>query len=611
MKTMDKRIKKIFGDFYENAKETFGVGYRVLRISFFVRKSAVILYLFGAFIETFGSIFTIYATAKLFSLLANFSSGGPTSEIWFWLIMDTLSAILIGIGFWVMYYAGRLVYFALNKWTVNAFMNVMCRIDIDDFYNEEIRNQINKARNGYTWQVPNITHMYLELIYGFMRFSAIAIVVSQINWWLILIIAMFLVPTLLSDGKIAKIQWLIWGEKGDNRHIYTGIDNMISKPKNQMEIRSMQTSDYILEKINKINNEFYNRQEKDYKKAARVSILAKILEIGGVGVGAVVLLRKFLNGSLVLESYFFLSGALFRVGGALNAIFGTLSGIQEPQQFTKNFFELIDRTPRIHDKKSPHKISSKQPLKIVFENVGFSYPGKDTVIFDNLNLAISPGEHIALVGENGAGKSTLIKLLLRFYEPTSGKILIGGIDIQDIAIDSWYSQLATLFQDFNEYPFPIKENIEIAGNGKNGSRNRLENAAKLGGIREMMNNYKHGWDTVLDSSFEKGTEPSGGQWQRVALARAFYREANMLILDEPTSAIDAKAEYDIFNNIFDHYQNKTTLIVSHRFSTVRRANRIVVLEKGKIIEEGTHGSLMKNKNLYHELFSKQAEGYKN
>jgi len=200
--------------------------------------------------------------------------------------------------------------------------------------------------------------------------------------------------------------------------------------------------------------------------------------------------------------------------------------------------------------------------------------------------------------------------LLRFYRPNQGRILINGKDLQTISIESWYKQLATLFQDFNQYPLTIAENIEIGRSNQKADLKLVQRAARFGNVDEQVKDYEHGWETVLDSSFKKGVEPSGGQWQRVALARAFYRNAEMIILDEPTSAIDAKAEYDIFNNIFDHYQHKTALIVSHRFSTVRRSNRIIVLDKGEVVEEGSHKQLLKRGGLYHEMFTKQAEGYR-
>lgn len=575
-----------------------------------MRPWAIAIYMIGALIETGASILTIYASAKLAGLLAQFLNNGATDGVWFWLWVDIAAAIATGLGFWLMQYAKRLVYYAMNKWSVDAFMQALTRIDIGDYYDDKIRNQINKAEAGYNWQIPNLSYSLLDLTHAIMRFAAIAFVVTQIGWWLVVIIAIFLIPTLLSDGRIASLGWSIWEDKGDNRHIFAGITHMLAKPRQQMEIRSMQTGQYLLDRVSHINNAFYSKQEKDYRRASKHSLSAKIFEVGGVAIGSIVLLRQFLGGGLSFERYFFLSGALLRVGGALNTIFGTLSQIQEPLLFAKNFLEIIDAQPAITDIAKPTKLVSKEAPRIEFKNVTFTYPGQDSPTFEDLSFTIESGQHIALVGENGAGKSTLIKLLMRFYQPDSGAILINGIDLNDIAIDSWYQQLASLFQNFNEYPLSIKENIYIAKPEAKNDNERLDEAAQFGGVDQLIENYDHGWETVLDASFKKGIEPSGGQWQRVALARAFFRQANVLILDEPTAAIDAKAEYEIFNNIFEHYQNKTAIIVSHRFSTVRRANTILVIEKGAIIEQGSHQQLMKHRGVYHDLFTKQAEGYK-
>ena len=287
-----------------------------------------------------------------------------------------------------------------------------------------------------------------------------------------------------------------------------------------------------------------------------------------------------------------------------------ISRIQEQLLYAEDYFALVDKKPKIVDRPTAKSLTTSTAPRITFDHVSFCYPGKKYTVFDNVSFSIAPGEHLAIVGENGAGKSTLIKLLLRFYRPTSGRITIDGIDLQDVALESWYARLATLFQDFNQYPFPIHENISVGRSDVAADRARVIAAADESNASDMVKHYQHGWETVLDSSFKKGVEPSGGQWQRVALARAFYRDAPVLILDEPTSAIDAKAEYDIFNNIFAHYQDRTAIIVSHRFSTVHRAHRIIVLDEGKIREQGTHAELMKQKGLYHELFTKQAEGYK-
>jgi ATP-binding cassette subfamily B protein len=594
----------------KDMKRYVSICWQMFKISFKTRPLAVLANIFGGVLETAASILAIYASAKLLALLAQFVTTGNSEGIWLWLWIDIAAAVFTGLGFWIMRYSQRLVYYAVNNWAVDEFFTALTRIDIASYYDNEIRNQINKAQNGYTYQLPNLAYTILELIYGIIRFIAIAVIVAQIGWWLILVIGVFLIPTLFSDAKIAKLSWLVWDEKGDDKHIFGGIAGLLIRPQAQMEMRSMQAREYLVDRVSTINTTFQARQEAKFKKASTYSLGSKILEVGGVAIGSVYLLKQFLGGTLSLERYFFLSGALLRVGGALNAIFGTLSRMQDGLQFADNFFALIKIQPSIVDKPEAVHLSHESAPSIEFINVSFTYPGQEKPVFKNLSFSIKSGEHIALVGENGAGKSTIIKLLLRYYTPDSGTIKINGTDMNDIAIESWYDLLATLFQDFNSYPLPIDENIYIAEPELKDDKQKLELAASYGGVLKMIKNYKHGWNTVLNASFKKGTEPSGGQWQRVALSRAFFRNAQALILDEPTSAIDAKAEYDIFNSIFDHYQDKTTLIVSHRFSTVRRANRIIVLEHGKIIESGSHQTLIKKKGLYYDLFTKQAEGYR-
>lgn len=583
----------------------------MLGVAWHLRPHVLMLYFACALLEIAASIVTIYATAQIGALLAQFIASGDYGAVWLWLWIDIAAAACIALGFAGMAYAHRLMYMSFGQWSTVQFQAALCRIDMSGFYDEKIRNEINKVAGGYTWQIANLAQLNLDFIYGILRFLAITAVVSQITWWIVPLIALFLVPSLLSETRVAKLLWFVWDTKGDQRHVFWGFEWILRQPKGQMELRTTQASDFIIAKIDRMLSVFYKEQETKYKQATKVILPTKILEVFGTAIGSIVLLRQVLSGAIGLDRFFFLSGALLRIGGALNNIFGTLARMQESLLFTESFFGLIDMQPKSHDIAKPIDISKATDIIVEFKNVTFSYPDQEKPVFKNLNLRIKPGEHVALVGENGAGKSTLIKLLMRFYQPDSGQILINGHDLHDIALESWYSQLTTLFQDFNQYPLPIDENITIGQSSKKPDKELMQQAAALGGVDKLITSYKHGWETVLDASFEKGVEPSGGQWQRIALARAFYRQTNVMILDEPTSAIDAKAEYHIFNSIFERYHNKTALIVSHRFSTVRRANRIIVLDKGKIIEQGSHQELMKRKGgLYHDLFTKQAEGYR-
>jgi ATP-binding cassette subfamily B protein len=584
---------------------------RMLGVSWHNRPYAVMSFLVGAVLETGSFILGIYATAKVASLLATYvAHGGDTGQIWFWIWIDIISGALVGIGMWLMSYAKRLLYFKTVYWATVTFQRALCTIDIADFFDTKVRDQLNKASDGYSWQASNFSESVLDLIYAIFRFLATAVVVSQISWWIIPLLALFLIPSLYLEGKLARVQWFVWETHGDSRHMFWGMQYILRGAKSQMELRSSQAGDYIVQKIERMTGQFYSEQESKLRRSSRYLLPAQLLEVGGTAVGSLFVLRQFLAGAIGLDRYFFLSGALLRISGALTNIFGTLTRMQQSFLFIEDFFAILDRKPRMVDKLGAVQLQSKTAPDIVFEHISFTYPGQTEAVFTDLSFTIRSGERLAIVGENGAGKSTLIKLLLRFYKPDSGHILVGGIDLQDIAIESWYDQLATLFQDLNQYPFPISENIEIARSEYAGDNARLLHASELSNVDAFVDRYTHGWDTVLDNSFSKGVEPSGGQWQRVALARAFYRQANVLILDEPTAAIDAKAEYDIFNNIFKEYEGKTAIIVSHRFSTVRKADRILVFEHGKVIEDGSHKELMRINGQYADMFNKQAEGYR-
>lgn len=590
-------------------KRSARIVWRILKIAAAIRPKMLVVFAAGAMLEIGASILSLYATARLGAVLAQFATTGIAEDAWFWLFVDIGAAIAIGLGFMIMSYARRILYFAFTQWTMLRFTGTLHALDIGAFYDDQTRNKINKVSGAYTWQISSLAETTFDLLYGIVRFLAITVVAAQITWWIIPIIALFLLPTLFAERRVARLQWFVWDQQGDERHVFWGLEWITRQVKGQMEMRSTQANNYIQGRIKKMNESFYNKQEKEYREASRLLIVTKVLEVAGTAIGSVAVLRQFLAKTITIDRYFFLSGALFRVGSSLNAIFGTLSRMQDPLLFAEDFFDLTDTQPKIVDKPHALQLDVNKTPDIKITNLTFTYPGQKKPVFKDLNLHIRPGEHVALVGENGAGKSTLIKLLLRFYVPTSGKIEINGIDLEELAIDSWYTQIATLFQDFNHYPFPIDENIFVGRSDREPNTELLHSAAHFGNVDELVAGYEHGWDTVLDSSFKKGIEPSGGQWQRVALARSFYRNGNVLILDEPTSAIDAKAEYDIFNSIFDHYKDRTTLIVSHRFSTVRRADRIVVLEKGKIIEEGSHAELIQKNGVYQGLFHNQAKGY--
>ncbi len=304
---------------------------------------------------------------------------------------------------------------------------------------------------------------------------------------------------------------------------------------------------------------------------------------------------------------------VFRSGQAsFSSILSSIGSMYEDALFMSNLFSYLDtradgERPRAAP---PHRLpAGRHGLEL--KNVTFRYPGTEAIVLDDVSLSVAPGEKIALVGENGSGKTTLVKLLLRLYEPTSGEILYGGVDIRDLDVQDLRARFSAVFQDFVRYQLAVKENIGVGDTAHLTELDRIERAADKGGAVPVVNKLKGGFDAMLGGWFEEGQELSGGQWQKLALSRAFMREeAEVLVLDEPSAAIDARAEAELFERLRTLAADKIAFLISHRFSTVRMADRIAVLDQGKIVELGSHDALVDQGGVYAQLFHLQAKGYR-
>ena len=304
---------------------------------------------------------------------------------------------------------------------------------------------------------------------------------------------------------------------------------------------------------------------------------------------------------------------VFRQGqSAFAAILSSIGAMYEDALYMSNLFAYLDTEAQGEQPRTtPPLLLPPGPHPLELRHVTFKYPGTDSLVLDDVTLTVAPGEKIALVGENGSGKSTLVKLLLRLYEPTSGEILFGGVDIRDLDVAELRKRFSAVFQDFVRYQLLVKENIGVGDVAFLDERARIERAADKGGATAVVGKLKGGYDTMLGGWFEEGQELSGGQWQKLALARAFMREdAEVLILDEPSAAIDARAEAELFERLRTLASDKMAFLISHRFSTVRMADRIAVLDQGKVVELGSHDDLVGKGGVYAQLFALQARGYR-
>ncbi len=317
-------------------------------------------------------------------------------------------------------------------------------------------------------------------------------------------------------------------------------------------------------------------------------------------------------GKYMIGDYSLYTGALTSIATSVSTLISGSASIYEGTLFIDNLITFLNTDKRIYAIEQPAaKLSRGVPHTIVFENVSFAYPGTQRRVIDNINLTIRPGETVVLVGLNGAGKTTLLKLLTRLYDPTEGRILLDGTDLRCFEPRELYEMFGIIFQDFGRYACTVAENIMFGQVGRERDDDRLVGAAVAANAKEFIEALPEGYETPLMRIFEKtGTELSGGQWQKLAIARAFYGDCDILILDEPTAALDAIAEQEIYNQFEALREGKTTIFVSHRLSSTTTASKIVVLEYGRVVEEGTHRELMAKEGKYHQLFTTQAKHYR-
>jgi ATP-binding cassette subfamily B protein/ATP-binding cassette subfamily C protein len=520
---------------------------------------------------------------------------------WFW---DVVSWV-----FKETYFDYLMRYKLQNKFN-NLFCDKISHLDIQHLENSETQDLINKAKDTMTWRPPDFLRAFSYLFTNLVSLVSSFILLAQFNWYLPFILLLFGLPRLYLRAKMGAIQWSVWGSSTPESRKMWYLQSLLTQKNSIIESKIFQSTDTLVRKSINIQTDLYEKNKKPVQSFIKVGSIPQFFEMFVVFGFALARLPLVLTGQMSVGDFSFFIDMLDRVLNSVAGTVGNLGWMFENNLYVNHFFEVMNLPRIVHESENPTKINPAiNPPEIEFKNVSFSYPNSKKKALKNLSFKIKSGENIALVGKNGAGKTTIVKLLCRFYDVSSGEILINGTNIKDVGFSDWYKYLGTLFQEFIKYDFTVKENITL-GKTDNFDFQKMVTAAKQSGADKFINELPGKYDQILGKQFEGGIELSIGQWQKIAIARAFYEGAPVLILDEPTSAIDAESEYAIFKNLDKEYKNKSLLIISHRFSTVRSADRILVLENGEIIEEGTHQDLIAKKGEYSKMFNKQAIGYK-
>lgn len=488
------------------------------------------------------------------------------------------------------------------------FHQKIAGLDIAHFENAAVQDLITKTRDTMQWRLPNSLRTMGYVVNDVVAFLAAFIALIPFGWWVPLVVTVIAAPRLYLQAKYGAIQWSMWDEGAPQAKELWYLNYLLQDPMTVRETRIGQSSGILLKKLHGLQTFLFKLNKKALDRYLRVLTLPPIIEAVIIFFIAYHFLDPVLAAAISIGSFTLLINMLEQLGSRAANTSAHFAEIYEGNLYVMYYFEFLDLPKLLPMPEKPVVLKKVEPPLIEFRNVSFSYPNGPKVL-DNVSFTIQPGESVALVGHNGAGKTTIIKLLCRFYDVTRGGIYVNGTNIKDLDLNSWYRHLGTLFQEFVKYHFTVRENIAM-GDPRHYDAKAMRAAAHKAGAADFIKKLPKRYDQLLGKEFAGGEDLSGGQWQKLAIARAFYEQPPVLILDEPTSAIDAGAEYEIFSNIEAQYKNKTLILVSHRFSTVRNASNIIVIEGGKIIESGTHDELMAREGQYAKLFSLQARGYR-
>jgi ATP-binding cassette subfamily B protein len=490
------------------------------------------------------------------------------------------------------------------------FYNKVSHLDIQYLEDAKTQDLIAKAQDTFTWRPPDYVRRFTYVFTNIVEFIAAFFILIPYGAVVPLIVTVVAFPQLLLETKIAKIQWSMYGSGTPKVRKLWYFRHLLSNRRVLREMKIFQAQDAMLLKFKKIQKYLYELNKKPLDDYLKFSPLTLIFEGAIVFTLGYLKLPSVLEGKMSVGDFTFYLGLLDRlISGATNMVtnFGLL---YENNLYIDHYLDVLNLPKIIKEIKTPKNVpTTSYPPKVEFNHVSFIYPKSKKKVLDDVSFTINPAENIAIVGPNGAGKTTIVKLLCRFYDIQKGEILINGVNIKELSLKDWYKYLGTLFQEFVHYDFTVRENIML-GSAEVVNEKMMKDAAVKSGAAEFIEKLPKKYDQVLGREFEGGAELSQGQWQKIAIARAFYESAPILILDEPTSSIDAEAEYDIFRNLHVTYKEKSLFLISHRFSTVRNADKIYVLQEGKIVEQGNHDDLLRRNGIYARMFNKQAKGYK-
>jgi len=530
-------------------------------------------------------------------------------RFWWLVAVEFGLAVLVSVLGRVIDYLDALL---ADKYSQHVSVQVMAHaaeLDLVAYENPVFYDRLERARVQATDRLAMIQAMG-QLVQQIVTTLSLSAYIISFSPWLLLLLIGGLVPAFLGESHFAFLGYAKNFRQTPVRRQLDYLRLLGGSKEAAKELKLFGLKNFLTGRFARLYDGIYQENVALFRRKLIAGMFLSALGTTGYYAAYVFIIWRTLAGFLSIGAMTALTGAILQVSGSIQQLFSTLSGVADQALFLTDLLAFFEMQPTIRSK--PDARPAPRPMRLGFEfrEVSFCYPGTSRMVLKGLNFRLRPGERVAMVGENGQGKTTVVKLITRLYDPSEGQILLDGVDLREYDLENLYREIGVIFQDFMRYEMTAAENIAVGRIEELANRELLRRAAFKSLAYEVVNRLPLRYEQMLGRRFETGVDLSGGEWQKLALARAYLRDAQLLILDEPTAALDAHSEFDVFRRFAELTAGKTALFISHRFSTVRMADRIVVIDDGRITEDGSHEELAHMGGRYAEMFEMQAACYR-
>ena len=542
-------------------------------------------------------------------VVAAMAADSPDTRYVLWLIVLEAIVVIIVAASQRGISACQSILRALLGQRVNVMiLEKALTLQLAHFEDSEFYDKLTQARREASSRPLSLVNRTFGLVQNAISLSSYAALLFAFSPWAVLILIGAGLPSFLAEAKFSGDAFKLFRWRSPDTRMQIYLESVIAREDGVKEVKLFQLGPRLLQRYRDIFRKLFVEDRRLTIRRDTWGFFLGLLSTAAFYGAYAWIVISTINGEITLGAMTMYL-VLFRQGqSAVAAILTSISGMYEDNLYLSNLYEYLEQP--VPGRVGDATIGTDPSRGIEFENVSFAYPGAGSMALSNVSLQIRPGESLALVGENGSGKTTLIKLLTRLYEPTEGRIVLDGVDLREWDVETLRRRIGVIFQDFGRYQFSVGENIGAGDVRHIDDAERWETAARTGMAAPFIDAMPERYETQLGRWFKGGRELSGGQWQKIALSRAFMRtDADILVLDEPTAAMDAASEAAIFDHFRSESHNKMTILISHRFSTVRAADQIIVIHEGEVVERGNHESLLASNGQYASLFKLQAKGY--